>query len=346
MRLAIHQNKNIYDHPATWDEIWIKFCEDNDIEYEIIDCFRTDIIAVLRKFDIVVWHYQNYVLQEMMFARSILNIAQGMGLKVFPDFNSSWHYDDKISESLLLRSCNSPIPDFWFFSEKNKALDWIEKDASFPLIAKLKCGAGSHNVKLIKSKSQAVKYINRMFGKGYKSSPNLLFKASSNFRSAKSLEEKRKRISKIPKFLLTLSRSRRFGRERDYVYFQDFIPNKGYDLKIIVIGEKAFFFARPIRSGDFRASGGGTALYDRTLVPKNVVISAFETSDKLKFQCMGYDFVVDERSYEGKIIEMSYGFSYEYLEKGSGYWDRNFVWHEEKINLASEIIRSLLKLEN
>ena len=47
---------------------------------------------------------------------------------------------------------------------------------------------------------------------------------------------------------------------------------------------------------------------------------------------------------QGKIIEMSYGFSYEYLENGFGYWDRNFVWHEAKIHVASEIIGNLLKI--
>ena len=344
MKIAIHQNKNIYDHPATWDTEWIKYCDNNSIKYEVIDCFRSDIIDKLKEFDCLVWHYQNYVLQEMMFARSILSIAQNIGLKVFPDFNTSWHYDDKISETLLLKSCNSPVPDFWFFSEKEKALEWLEKDASFPFIAKLKCGAGSHNVKMIKSKGQAIKYINRMFGKGYKSSPNVLFKASSNFKSAKGIDSKLKRIKKIPKFLITLARSRRFGREKDYVYFQDFIPNEGFDLKIVIIKDKAFFFGRPIRRGDFRASGGGAAFYDKELVPKNVVMSAFETSDKLNFQCMGYDYVVNKDNNQGKIIEMSYGFSYEYLENGFGYWDRNFVWHEEKIHVASEIIGNLLKI--
>ena len=39
---------------------------------------------------------------------------------------------------------------------------------------------------------------------------------------------------------------------------------------------------------------------------------------------------------------MSFGFSAISLEKGSGYWDRDFVWHEENINVASEVIQNLL----
>jgi len=342
MKIAIHQNKQIFDHPITWEKEWILYCKKYNIEHEIIDCFRTDIISKLRDFDVLIWHYQNYVLQEMIFAKSILYAASEIGIKVFPNFHTAWHYDDKIAQTLLLDSIKAPIPDYWFFAEKTVCIDWIYKEASFPIIAKLKCGAGSHNVKMLKSKSTSIKYVKRIFGKGFKSSPNVLFKAYSNLSSATDLNEILKRIRKIPDFLQTLLRAKRFGMEKDYAYFQEFIPNKGYDLKIVIIKDKAFFFARNIRKGDFRASGGGSAFFDKSLVPKNVIMSAFKTSDKLKFQCMGYDYVVNEHTKEGKIIEMSFGFSAIYLEKGSGYWDRDFVWHEENINVASEVIQNLL----
>lgn len=343
MKIAIHQNKQIFDHPITWEKEWINYCKENKIEYEIIDCFRTDIISKLKDFDYLVWHYQNYVLQEMLFAKPILYSAKEMGIKVFPDFNTSWHYDDKIAETLLLDSIKAPIPDYWFFAEKSVCIDWIDNEASFPIIAKLKCGAGSHNVKILKSKEEAKRYTNQMFGKGLKSSPNVLFKATSNLKSAKDLKAKLAKLKKIPNFLLTLSRAKRFGREKDYVYLQSFIPNKGYDLKIVIVGDKAFFLARSIRDGDFRASGGGRGSYDKKLVPENVIKSAFEVSEKLKFQCMGYDYVVNENTNEGKIIEMSYGFSHVHLQGANGYWDRDFVWHEETKNIPYEIIDNLLK---
>ena len=343
MKIAIHQNKNIFDHPITWETEWIKYCNDNAIEYEVIDCFRTDIAKKLKEFKYLVWHYQNYVLQEMMFARSILNIAENLGIKVFPDFKTSWHYDDKVSETLLLDSVNSQIPKFWFFAEKKKALSWMEKSATFPIVAKLKTGAGSHNVKMIKNKSQGKSYVKKMFGSGLKASPSILFKASSNLKSAKTLEAKIERIKKIPSFLLTLTRAKRFGREKDYVYFQEFIPNDGFDIKLVVIGDKAFFLVRNIREGDFRASGGGNGVYDKELIPNNVIKSAFETSEKLNLQCMGYDYVVDKITKEGKIIEMSFGFSHTHLQGANGYWDKDIKWHNEYVNIPSLVIKSLLE---
>ena len=47
------------------------------------------------------------------------------------------------------------------------------------------------------------------------------------------------------------------GKEREYVYFQEFLPGNNFDIRIIVIGDKAFGLKRMVRKGDFRASGSG-----------------------------------------------------------------------------------------
>jgi len=343
MKIAIHQNKKLFDHSVPWDKAWINYCKNNNIDFEIIDCFRSDIIDKLKEFDVLLWNFQNYVLQEMLFARSILNVAKSMGLRVFPDFNTSWHYDDKVAEMYLLQSIDAPIPKSWIFGLKDDCNNWIDNNAKFPLIAKLRCGAGSHNVKMISYRTEARTYVSKMFSRGFKSFPNVFFKASSNIKSSKNLKSILKKIKRIPEFISTLSRAKRFGREKDYVYFQEFIPNNGYDLKIVVIKDKVSFFVRDIRKGDFRASGGGSFYYDKSLVPDNVLKSAFEISDKLNFQCMGYDFVVDKKTNEGKIVEISYGFSHIALLEANGYWNRDLIWHDEALNAPDEIINNLRK---
>lgn len=342
MKIAIHQNKKIFNHSITWDNEWIKYCEVNNISFEIVDCFRSDIITKLCEFDCLVWEFQNYVLNDMLFARSILNVAKNMGLKIFPDFNTSWHYDDKIAEMYLLQSINAPIPKSWIFNTKNDCFQWIYKYAEFPVIAKLRCGAGSHNVKMIKSKTEARSYAKKMFNRGFVPSPSIVFKTISNLKSAKDWQTIVARMKRIPEFIQTLTRAKRFGREKDYCNFQEFVPNNGFDLKIVVIGNKLSFIARNIRKGDFRASGGGSIFYDKSLVPENVIRSAFETSDRLGFQCMGYDYVVDRNSNEGKIIEISYAFSHMALLGAGGYWSRDLVWHEEALNAPNEILFNLL----
>jgi glutathione synthase/RimK-type ligase-like ATP-grasp enzyme len=236
------------------------------------------------------------------------------------------------------------MPKSWVFYSKTECIHWLKTEAQYPLIAKLRCGSGSNNVKLLKNSRQAVAYASRMFKKGYKNVPSILLKTSSNIKSAKDWETVIKRLKRIPDFLQTLSRSKMLPREHGYAYFQEFVPNEGYDLKIVVIGDKLSFIARNVRQGDFRASGGGDLFFDKSLVTKNIIDSAFKTSDKLGFQCMGYDYVVDSRDGKGKIVEISYGFSHTALLQAEGYWDRNGVWYDEPLNAPNEVLKNLLKI--
>ena len=74
---------------------------------------------------------------------------------------------------------------------------------------------------------------------------------------------------------------------------------------------KSVFLSRDVRKNDFRASGGGTIVYDKTRINDDILKSAFKFSDLLGFQCMGFDYVIDKKTNEGKIIEMCFGFNHE-----------------------------------
>jgi glutathione synthase/RimK-type ligase-like ATP-grasp enzyme len=341
-RVAINRNDKIFHHSGLWTQCWIDYCIEKNIQFEIVNSYNPDIMNELKSFDCLFWHIGNYVLQDMMIGRSILNSAARTGMKTFPDFNTSWHFDDKIAETYLLQSVSAPIPDSWMFYLIDDCLEWIEKQAKFPLIAKLRCGSGSNNVTLLKNKSDAKKYAKRMFGEGFDPFPNIFFKTKSQLSSATSWEIILKRIKRIPEFLHTLSRAKKFPKEHGYVFLQEFIPNSGFDLKVVVIGDKLSFIGRNIRKGDYRASGGGDLFFDRSLITRNIIESAFSTSDKLNFQCMGYDYVVDKSTGVGKIIEMSYGFSHTSLLQANGYFDRQGTWYNEPLNAPEEIIKNLI----
>ena len=342
MKIAIHQSE-LFNHSTGWENQWIDFCKEKDLDFEIIDCYDNDILNKIKKFDILLWHIQNYVLQDMLFARSILLSVENLGIKIFPNNNTSWHYDDKVSQMYLLESVNAPIPKHWFFAEKKKVKIWLKEEAEFPLVAKLTRGAGSHNVKLIPTLNIGLSYVNKMFGRGVSAAPNILFKATSNFKSAKNWSTITKRINRIPDFISSYTMGKRLPRERDYCSFQEFIPNNGFDLKVYVIGDKISFLSRDVRKNDFRASGGGTIVYDKTRINDEILKSAFKISDLLEFQCIGFDYVVDKKTNEGKIIEMCFGFNHEALLEMNGYWDRNLVWHNKPLNAPEEVLINLMK---
>ena len=341
--IAIHQNKQKFDHSTSWSYVWIDYCEKNNISYEIVDCFQLDIINKLKDFGCLLWHFSGYSYRDMLFARSILYSAKQMGLKIFPDFDDAWHFDDKIAETYLLESVDAPIPLSYIFHSYNDIKKWIEEYDKFPLVAKLKSGSGSHNVKLIKSKNELLSYARQMFGNGYSSSPSVLGKAKANYQSSKGNKAlMMSRIKRIPEFYRTWRSSRQFPNEKSYVFLQEFVPNDGYDLKIVVVGDKLGFICRHTRQNDFRASGGGNIYFDKTLIIKNIIDSAFLTSDKLDFQCMGYDYVVDSKTGTGKIVEISYGFSHQALLQSGGYFDRKGIWHDESFNAPEELLKNMI----
>ncbi|MGD9678856.1 MAG: RimK family alpha-L-glutamate ligase [Vulcanibacillus sp.] len=343
MKVAIHQNKEIFSHSTSWVPAWIDYCEKNKIDYEVIDCYKNDIKSILKGFDILLWCTTNYSLQEKLFSKSILYSATQMNLKVFPNFNTIWHSDDKIAETYLLSSIDAPIPKSWIFVTKRSAEAFFEEDRQFPLVAKLKCGSGSTNVVLIKNKSEAKVYIKKMFGNGINSSPNPFFKAKSNIASANNLSTFISRLKRIPDFLESYRKASQFPNEKGYVYLQEFIPNDGYDLKVVVVGDKLSFLARNVRKNDFRASGGGTLIYDKSLITPEIRRISFDISKKLGFQCMGYDFVIDNRDKTPKIVEISYGFSYEAQIGLGGHWDNNDIWYEAPLNAPNEVLNNLVK---
>src|SRR5690606_7285208 len=98
--------------------------------------------------------------------KKILFALEHSGVKVFPDFWTAWHFDDKVAQKYLLEAIGAPLVPSYVFYDKIQALEWAEK-TSYPKVFKLRGGAGSANVKLVKTKSQCIKLIKKSFGKGF-----------------------------------------------------------------------------------------------------------------------------------------------------------------------------------
>lgn len=343
IKVAICYNPKHISHSGSWANSWIEYCRKHEIDLELLDGTKNDIIPKLRDFTCLLWHFTGFSFTHMLVARNMLYSAKAMGLKVFPDFNEAWHFDDKIAENFLLESVNASIPPWHVFFNPDEAVKWIKEDANFPLVAKLRKGSGSQNVRLIKDRKEGVHYCRKMFGGGYNFAPSIAFKASSNIKSTRTIGVFYSRIKRIPEFIRMRKNAKEFPNERGYVLFQGYVPNNGFDLKIVVVGDKLSYVGRNIRKNDFRASGGGDLFYDRGLVSKEIIDMAFGISDRLGFQCMGYDFVIDKYSNDGKIVEISYGFSNSAILGAGGYFDRAGNWHNEPLNAPHEVLSNLLR---
>lgn len=346
MKVLINQRPGL-QHSTSWNNPWEEYLKENNIPYDKKDLFAVETVETLKNYDVLLWHFGQYHWADMLEARSILYSAKMMGLRVFPDFNDSWHFDDKVAEMYALQAVNAPIPKslvFYTMSDLKRAMkdDQIE----YPVVAKLRTGSGSHNVKLIRSQVQLMQYARRMFGRGYNPAPSLLYKTSSNIRSSHNKATFIAKLKRVPEFLYTRRGAKAFYNEKGYVYLQEFIPSDGYDMKIVVVGDKLSGLYRPIRSHDFRASGGGKVLYNKDLFSENIIHSAFAAADAVGCKCIGFDYVVDKHTGVGKIVEMSYGFSHTAIMGMGGWFDRNCQWHEGVLNAPVELLKNLIAEKN
>src|SRR5690554_3906527 len=160
MKIAIHHR------PGSFSDRWIAYCEIQNISFKIVNCYESNIIEQLTDCDALLWHHHHGNYKDVLAAKPILFSLESAGINVFPDFRTVWHFDDKVAQKYLLEAINAPLVPSYVFYDKQEALQWANT-TSYPKVFKLKGGAGSANVKLVKTYKEAKRLINKAFGKGF-----------------------------------------------------------------------------------------------------------------------------------------------------------------------------------
>lgn len=323
IKIAIQLNNR------SFAERWVNYCNKKNIECKIVNAYNNDVIEQVKDCDAFMWHFHHADYRDMQFAKSLLYSLQQKGIKVFPDFNTCWHFDDKIAQKYLLEAIDAPlVPSYVFYTEK-EAMEWIKK-TTFPKVFKLKGGAGASNVKLVKTKKDAKKLIRRSFGKGFR-----------QYRFWEKIKEEYRRYCQgsitLREFLRPIyyQITKRYpstfdhyhGKEIGYAYFQEFIPNNNFDIRICIVGNKAFGLKRYTRNNDFRASGSGKISYTKADIDDRCVRISFDIAKKLKTLSIAFDFIFDMNQ-NPLIVEISYGYAVSAYNACEGYWTDDMQWHE------------------
>jgi len=333
MKIAIHGNK------GTFNKRWIEYCEVHCIEYKVINCYDNDVILQLADCDALMWHHSQNNPRDLLIAKPILFSIEQAGKVVFPDFKTNWHFDDKLGQKYLLESLNIPFVQSFAFFNLQDARQWADQ-TGFPVVFKLRRGAGSFNVKLVNSKNEAIKLIKTAFGKGF-SNYDAFAALKEIFRKSKLGKATIKNVLKgIAHLFIHPMFAKIVGRERGYIYFQEFIPDNTFDIRVIVIGDKAFAIKRMVRANDFRASGSGNILYEKEHFDNDTIKLAFKVSEKSGSQCTAYDFVY--KNGQPLVIEISYGFDPKGYESCTGYWNSNLEWFPGKFNPYGWMVENVI----
>lgn len=118
MEIGIHHTKGFYS------EYWITYCELKGIDYKLVDRYRSDNIEQLSDCDALMWHFSHKSPKASKFARQLSYSVQATGRKVFPDFKTVWHFDDKLSQKYLFEAASVQHPPTFAFFNKKDALAW------------------------------------------------------------------------------------------------------------------------------------------------------------------------------------------------------------------------------
>lgn len=332
LKIAIHHRK------GSFSEGWIQYCQDNKIDYKIVNAYDSEIIEQVEGCDIFMWHYNNNDYKDLLVAERVLFALEHSGKIVYPNFKTGWHFDDKVAQKYLFEAVKGPLVPSYVFYDKKEALDWVQT-TQFPKVYKLKGGSGSANVKLIKNKKEANKIIQKSFGKGVSPFPytGYVKEKKRHFSKSKDIKDL---LKILYRFFIKSELKRNSKKEKDYAYFQDFIPNNKYDTRVVIIGSIAAAEKRYVRKNDFRASGSG--IYDYDNINEEAIRIAFKISSRLNLQSVAFDFVIDAND-NPLIVEISYGFGTTGIKNTKGYWDSNLEWHCANFIPENIIIENLLE---
>ena len=336
VRLKLHRRL------GSFSERWETYCGERGIPYDVVDCLDTDIMALLRTADALLWHWHHHDAREQLVARQVIMAAESMGVLAFPGTRTCWHFDDKLGQKYLLEAAGAPLAPTHVFYDPRRALDWIER-TGFPKVFKLRKGAGSLNVRLVRNAREARALVKQAFTSGFRPAAPYHRDAAKRYRAALRKGELLAAVRRLPRALAAIRTiNRALGSESGYVYFQDFVAGNDYDIRVTAIGNRAFGFTRDVRPGDFRASGSGRIVYDLDRIPPECVRIAFEVARRAGSQSMAFDFVLEDGA-RPLIVEVSYAYDPRAVYDCPGHWDRNLVWHEGHVWPQDAILEDLLE---
>lgn len=335
MLVAIHHRKN------SFSEDWIDYCVENQVPYKLVNCYRFDIIDQLSNCTHLLWHHHHGNPADVLVARHLLAALEHTGMSVFPNLHTGWHFDDKVSQKYLFERLGLLVPETKVFFDREAALAWA-KSAQYPQVFKLRKGSGALNVMLANNYRECSRLVNQSFRKGHLNyhRKHVFNDYFSKFRK----DQNPKTLLKAAyRYLFLPHTVKQQVREKGYALFQEFIPNDGYDLRVVVVNGKAVTGKRFVRTNDFRASGSGKSVFEDQYADKRILQIAFTIAEKLQMQSVALDFIISSHTNEVYVIEMSFAFPrIKFLEDAGGFWTRDLCWHHGKVQLPRWIIEGVL----
>lgn len=325
MKIAMHRDANPGKDGTVESsaERWAPLAQAAGHQVVWVDVFRHDILTQLEGCGAFMWRHR-HMPEDRAIARRLLPVLEcQLGLYVYPDQRTCWHYDDKLAQAYLLPAAGIPMPRTWVFWDMEQARAFADQ-ADYPLVLKLWAGAGSTNVRLLRDRAEAAEWIRRLFYPGVRSlADHPPTPWNRRLRDAARLFVR----GELP------NPGYHWELHKNYALFQEFLPGNEFDTRVTVIGNRAFGYRRFNRPNDFRASGSGNFDPNPAEVDLETVRLAFRVARALQAQSVAIDGL--RRGDERVVCEISYTYVSWVVQACPGHWSLDgspdsgaLNWHE------------------
>ena len=303
---ATHKN----GEKQSFSSRWAVRAAETGVHVRAVDVYAPDFFQQLEGCNGFMWRF-GYSPSPRLFAKRLLPaIEHGLGIPVFPSFETAWHFEDKIAQSYLLQAAGVPTPATWIFWDRARALDFC-RSAAYPLVLKLSFGYQSSNVRLLHDMDEASRWIARLFGPGVTGLRPDAPAVRETLRRAKGAVRHLRGESAIEDLEYS-------ELQHGYFYVQEFLPGNEHDVRVTVIGNRAFAFRRFNRPGDFRASGSGRINWERDHIDEDGIRLAFKVARRLHTQSLAVDLL--QRCGRKVLAEISYTYASWAVRDCPGHW--------------------------
>ena len=309
----------------SYSEKWRFFLKKNGITGKIVNLYDPDALNQITHSDGVMWRWGLKFPEREIGPRIFDIIEQDLQIPVYPDKRMRYSWDDKIKQYYQYQAHGIDIPKTWIFWDRETALEWLAS-TTYPKVFKLSRGSSGKTVLLVQCKAEGKNLVNKMFSSGIITDRECPELTINPIASGGCWNKYLNDCTFFIKHLRDVSKNHgnQSMIEKHYAYFQEFIPDNHMDIRISVIGERAFAFQRLYRPNDFRASGSWNIQYgdQESMIP--FVEKAFQISDRLNVQCMAYDFLMEDDILI--LVESCWTFNDKAVYDCPGHWNKDLEW--------------------
>jgi hypothetical protein len=252
---AILRNENSDDHQG-----WVRACEEyqEQIDCEIVDLTASNWLNNLttKRFDILLARPPALTgLYKQLYDERIFLIDNVLKIPIYPSPIEIYIYENKRFFYSWLGANNIPHPKTTILYNKREAVQFVERQV-FPIVAKVNIGASGSGVKILRTKEDALRYIEQSFS--HKGAPRRWGPNTGRGGFLRRGFHYILQPGDIPK-RISRYRTVKEDKQKGFVIFQEYIPHD-FEWRIVAIGD-SYFAHKKMKIAD-KSSGSLLKNYD------------------------------------------------------------------------------------